>query len=383
MLRPVYVWFYLFLLSAPPKQQSQAFWSKNYGVNLVKRNIEPPLESENFVHWFGLDHQGASQKHIKNIYQLEKVASKIFSNKKSSSLAPSEYHDFLTRIGLLDLCDIIKSILMNPIKLQEIAKRSYQHYLGFSKIVLVSGSKDRPFKVRLHIWWPNQKNSSRPLYLEERHVHRWDFGSRMYSGCFENQIYELKNASVEQKKLFREYEQRKILLSNENAEKLDRGLAVLDNLSYPKSSLIHHRVIKDKPYKEYTTIVKQNLGFSDQDLQIFLPVFKKYYTSNNVSGKFGLTEAGLVAAGKPRVSKVCVGDVYFQGHELAHRIVANTDKITSTLIVTGFPMNDKNPFVFLRENSQFQSERRAPFLSVLELKELLVKYLSHLQYQMI
>lgn len=62
---------------------------------------------------------------------------------------------------------------------EEIAQRSYTHDNGFDKLKLVV-SEDPEYKLRLHIWWP--ENTPQDPDSVNFHDHRWDFHSILISG---------------------------------------------------------------------------------------------------------------------------------------------------------------------------------------------------------
>jgi len=68
------------------------------------------------------------------------------------------------------IIDLIKRISLNENKLKEIAKRSYDHVNGFTKIVLFE-SEDKKVKIRLHLWGEKYQKST----ISDLHDHRWSY----------------------------------------------------------------------------------------------------------------------------------------------------------------------------------------------------------------
>ena len=74
---------------------------------------------------------------------------------------------------------------------KEVASRSYFHYNGFDKIVLLS-PESLAYKLRLHIWWPSDK-----AHIENVHNHDWDFGSFMLAGSYIFQEFQQSSNGLE------------------------------------------------------------------------------------------------------------------------------------------------------------------------------------------
>jgi hypothetical protein len=79
-----------------------------------------------------------------------------------------------------DVVSLIRSIHSSPTLLQSVARNSYSHVNGFEKLVLLASPR-LGYKLRLHIWWPDERRETR----EDIHNHRWDFGSRILLGQLE------------------------------------------------------------------------------------------------------------------------------------------------------------------------------------------------------
>lgn len=77
------------------------------------------------------------------------------------------------------LCFFLKELLKDEQQLVKISRKSYLHGNGFLKIILL----DNGYKLRLHIWFPEQ-------YCEENiHDHRWSFASLILIGSLKNEIW--------------------------------------------------------------------------------------------------------------------------------------------------------------------------------------------------
>src|SRR5215213_3610947 len=87
--------------------------------------------------------------------------------------------------GRGQLCTLLKSLLGDERRLESVAARSYSHSNNFDKIVL-SDAKSPAYKVRLHIWWPDDK----PAKVEHVHNHAWDFATAIVTGGYMTQIFQ-------------------------------------------------------------------------------------------------------------------------------------------------------------------------------------------------
>lgn len=78
---------------------------------------------------------------------------------------------------------LIRSLTSNPEWIGDVATRSYLHQNGFDKFVLLA---DPSFKLRLHIWWPDQIE----VIDEHVHNHQWWFASSLLLGRYHVFLYE-------------------------------------------------------------------------------------------------------------------------------------------------------------------------------------------------
>lgn len=81
--------------------------------------------------------------------------------------------------------------------LKAAATRSYTHYNGFDKIVIVPKNNKNLFELRLHVWW--ESRSTR--YAENIHDHKWDFSSVILKGGYDYEIFELGKAGEKGEKM--------------------------------------------------------------------------------------------------------------------------------------------------------------------------------------
>lgn len=88
-----------------------------------------------------------------------------------------------------NLNQIVNQVLGDGYLKNLIAKRSYNHFNGFYKIILYSSVN---YKLRLHIWAPTKND----LHIENIHYHRWSFMSKILLGEYTNYCYEISPHGV-------------------------------------------------------------------------------------------------------------------------------------------------------------------------------------------
>lgn len=92
---------------------------------------------------------------------------------------------------IIELKKLIKTIIYNDIRLQQVSSNSYIHQLGFEKYTLYSS----PFgkNIRLHFWpEPN-------VFKDDIHSHCASFTSVILNGYIKQRTFELTN-DIDQKK---------------------------------------------------------------------------------------------------------------------------------------------------------------------------------------
>lgn len=80
------------------------------------------------------------------------------------------------------LYDLIDEIINDDHLLSIAAQASYRNVTGFLKVVLVTGTGQDSWKIRLHVW--EQKEEK-----EFPHNHKWDFYSKIISGYLQQDLY--------------------------------------------------------------------------------------------------------------------------------------------------------------------------------------------------
>lgn len=82
-----------------------------------------------------------------------------------------------------ELPELLTLICSSPAWLEQVARSSYEHVLGFTKVVLLSAYPE--FQLRLHHW----ASPNSPPY--DLHDHRFDFSSYIVNGRITNTLYEV------------------------------------------------------------------------------------------------------------------------------------------------------------------------------------------------
>jgi hypothetical protein len=125
-----------------------------------------------------------------NLGELEAHLNEVFSR---DGAAVADARSILESLkGRQQLCALLKSLLGDERRLEAVAARSYSHSNNFDKFVL-SDAKSPAYKVRLHIWWPDDK----PVKVEHVHNHAWDFTTAIVTGGYMTQIFQRRDDGAE------------------------------------------------------------------------------------------------------------------------------------------------------------------------------------------
>lgn len=167
------------------------------------------------------------------------------------------------------IISILKSLLLDKKKLEEIASRSYLHYNGFDKIVLLE-NKELGYRLRLHLWRPENHIN----YFEHIHNHPWDFSSIILAGALKFQIYSPDCMDISQKDYYKyltlpskEKGQGHILKPNGKSKlKLVLDASLNAGSFYSNAKEIIHRVIKDNNQFCATLILQAPINSVKSDI---------------------------------------------------------------------------------------------------------------------
>jgi len=340
-------------------------------------NRDAGISSEDFSLWKAVASAKNPKKGINNMRELFLAVDPIFQ--VGTHANKQELKDILMRLDNNSLGNIIQSLLSDPLMLQEIAKRSYSHVMGFSKIVLLEGPSERDYKVRLHIWWPKPNIYGKKLVEEDKHVHKWDFVSRMITGSFEDQLYTLYPSTPEEEKVFHKFTEQLSNMESVEREKIISSVQVLE-ISFLPQSISNTYLCEEAPGTYYSKeILQKKLSLNDQEFDLLFRVHKKYVTLPNKTGKYGLAAIGLESVSPATIVDVEAGDMYYHRNPIAHRLLSRADQITSTLIITDLPIAEKQPYILMRSDTGEDETKNAPVMKVAELKRQLEDYLKVLR----
>lgn len=233
------------------------------------------------------------------------------------------------QISAATVQSIIAEVLADEALLALVANRSYTHSLGFRKITLL----DCGFTLRLHIWNPELSTGAVPL-VESKHEHSFDFVSRILYGGMETQCYRKETITSLQMVYLRALLKRLEKLSEEERKEASCLIAALETTSLTalgskqaaaegvSCDLQRRGKLLKVSAKKLATIVNLQ-GVYQYDMQ--KSVFGGEYFHRLVE---------YVHLTPLMVVKLEAGDLYFHGHEYAHRLYMPAVQPNATLVLT-------------------------------------------------
>ncbi len=218
-----------------------------------------------------------------NIQTLDDVENWINSSFNQFQNILPQTKEILEPLSTKDrVLQILSSLLQDNKRLEEIAKRSYLHFNGFDKIVLLE-SEEFGYRLRLHLWRPEHFIE----HFEHVHNHPWDFSSRILAGSLKFQIYSADSSSIEGLDTYYKYVTLPPLEKGnghildpkgESNLKLVFDATVKEGSFYSNSRELIHRVIKDNNEFCATLILQSPINGVISDLYTNEP-----YTNENTS----------------------------------------------------------------------------------------------------
>tara|TARA_R110002110_G_scaffold33533_1_gene114835 strand:- start:155401 stop:156597 length:1197 start_codon:yes stop_codon:yes gene_type:complete len=316
---------------------------------------------------------------ITNINTLQEKVEDFFEKK---NIAPADINnEIMQKITPHSLIQILKSALQDNDLLEAMAKRSYIHVMGFTKIVLLVGPKDKNYKVRLHLWWPNKEGTAQKLILEDKHVHKWDFASKMFSGGFEDQLYVTSDVREGEKLSYIRLTEKLSKLPKEEQDKIYNSLSAIENAMYGKSKFQKKKfrcsIDKKNIYTKNEIIEK--LDLSEKDFIDILSVHESYVTMPNISGEYGLKKVGLKHLSFPVIYDIDDGYGYFHRHNLSHRLMSDPDDMVATLVITYPPIDTVEPYILMRSEEGEDITKVAPILTKERLIEQITRFIKYME----
>lgn len=293
------------------------------------------------------------------------------------------------------LIHLLREVVTDPQKLADIARRSYRHSLGFSKIILLEDWKQHFFEtgvppgkhaydIRLHIWWPNF-TSRGPVLAEGRHEHRWNFASRLITGSFENHRYDPRPLSRATQTAFQKYQNALSALPPEKQRSIIDRIEKLElSMESPTSEMATRsggqRVLARQADERSLRI---ELGLTKFELGLVRHVFLKYGNQLRPhSGQEAYVQDETSYLKLRDVEKYSTGQLYFHPIELPHRLFVNPDTMTSTFIIVGPPSKTQTPGQFRRsplETNREEAVENRTFFTAETLKSELERYLRAIE----
>ncbi|MCS5712257.1 hypothetical protein [Candidatus Berkiella aquae] len=315
----------------------------------------------------------------KNRQELKKLVDDFYANGKRPK--SDEYFNLMNQFTPDAIIAIVESTLKDEDALKEIAKDSYRHVTDFTKIVLVQGDKSNNYKVRLHLWWPQKDSVAKKLAVEDKHVHKWDFSSRMFAGKFENQIFTTRNASEKEKQIHDNFITQVEKLPKDEQKKVFESLNMIEMALYKKSMFHNKQYLCSLKQEEYYTLkdLMKKFNLTKDEVQIILSAYQRYITEPNVTGEYHLKKIGLEMLNPPILYNIADGTIYVERYQLAHRLISNPNDITVTMVVTAPPIKEADPYLLMREETGEDITKNAPKLSVEDLRKELTMFLEYMK----
>ncbi len=321
-----------------------------------------------------------SPSHINDIDALKSLVEDFF-DREHQTLASDYNTQLMSKVTPKSLISILKSVLKDDALLDDITQRSYIHVMGFTKIVLLTGSKDKEYKVRLHLWWPNQNSEASKLVLEDKHVHKWDFGSKMFSGSFEDQLYIVNDPRLTEISNYSNFIEAVRTLETNEQEKVFNSLNVIEMAMYGQTKFQKEKfrcsINKTDIYTKSEIMEKFKL--TENSFIDIISIHESYITKPNVTGKYGLEKIGLKHLSFPVIHEIKDGDSYFHHHSLSHRLISDPDDMVATFIVTAPPIESVDPYIMMRSQDGEDITKVAPILDKTTLVNQLERFISLLE----
>ena len=224
---------------------------------------------------------------------------------------------------------VIGEILADDALLALVANRSYTHSLGFRKITLI----DCGFTVRLHIWDPELSTSAVPL-VESKHEHSFDFVSRILYGGMETQCYSADGVDEVYMGYLAALLTRLEKLSVDERKEASALIAALETSSL---SALGSLQAAQEGGKGNQARLKELLAVSDEELDILVNIQGRYQYDTVKSvfgGEYFHKLVDYTHLTPLMVVRLAAGDLYFHGHEYAHRLYMPASQPNATLVVT-------------------------------------------------
>lgn len=319
-----------------------------------------------------------------NDIQTLKERLEQFFDENHENLGQAYQDQLLSKITPQSLINILKSILKDDEELENIAKRSYIHVMGFTKMVFLVGDQNKEYKLRLHLWWPDQISGATQLILEDKHVHKWDFASKMFSGSFEDQLYLISDVRPPEAYIYQKFSEAVEKLDEADQKKVFDSLNVIEMSMYGNTKFQNakFRCSIDKANIYNKKQLQDKFNLNENDFITILSVHESYVTKPNITGEYGLAKIGLKHLSFPIIYDIKEGLSYFHHHDLGHRLISDPDEMVATLVITAPPVEAIEPFILMRAEDGEDITKVAPILDKKELIRQINLFIEHLESKM-
>lgn len=304
-----------------------------------------------------------------NLDEYKDSLNEILSRQTLEHGYSAEIEDILKQENLKRL---LLEIVEDPVRLETVARHSYRHSLGFTKVVIFDSSTlPNGEELRLHIWWPDLNTNTRP-YIEEgdKHEHNWNFASRVIHGKFRNFLFQPKPASEEEVEIVNEFEAALSNLPSEKTKidlikllyKLEVELFILDNDA-------------DSVIEEIANIT----GLATEKIIKILDLYWKFRNKKTPGSEYEeYSRDGVYKLERQPEWTIGEGQIYYHSQEFGHYLYNDPSTLTSTFLVTGKSTQSSGAFyhsTFTVEELDSEDSPRQGF-TIQTLQEELRKYLE-------
>lgn len=242
---------------------------------------------------------------------------------------------------------LVQEVMDNPDGLEKVAKNSYYHTLGFSKITLIDAGNEQGWCLRNHIWWPQPERKEDISPEECRHSHRWDLTSRVLAGNIENQSYRQRPMTTEELALFERFETTMSKLSPEQVKAVCERLDLFETLELSDDESILPRLNGGK--EQITRRINmpelmQLLDLSEAEIHQIKKMMVKISNYRSPESQDEICEPADNFFLEPRgIRTITQGTHYFHPVDDVHRLVIDPSVVTSTMVIIGPEHQGKNP----------------------------------------
>lgn len=309
-----------------------------------------------------------------------KILNYLKTNYSDRIIAENDMESFKDHINKKNVILLLKDIINDDNKLEEISKRSYTHALGFDKIVLMV-DKSNPYKpeLRLHLWYP-EKNGV-PL-VESLHEHSFNFISTVLSGKLENQMFSLEDLNLEDNVLLEQYVRSLRNLTYKEKNFINEQIEILEalNLSTYGSDQFINMNMKAL-YEKDKAISLLNINEEDWNK---LCMFEGHFVSNRISGEkksYKHVFNKYVKLLPFKVIKINENEYYFHPYQKPHRLYYDNKVMNSTMLITTRILENPQGGSLQRPSYLEENEKgyeKIP-LSFSLLKNKLINYINFLE----